>query len=745
MSRVAWQAVPRSQADALHTGADWSDPGTDEKKLDPHLMWAEACGFAGFALTADNRVRVAIELEDPLARKSSQQQRLLEMPGLEIAPAHVEQLKREKARFVTATCPVGLLRTRLAPEVKRLKPGLVGSASTGVETLGAESFDWPRVRASLNRRDPSPAQQMLRQLPRTPPERSADYLDHRGLESLRDALHADAPPSEAKAVKAKAPEAKTPWIGIIDFGCAFAHPHLRKEDGSSRVRHFWDQGRLAEWSKTLADALWRECSDFGYGRETGGAALSALLLAQADPLLDVEPFAMGGGLTPDSDAFAHWCHALAGLPELLEFNADGTHGTVVMDVAAGRGYQPDPPCQPTAGDAAGEADIVFVQLPEPAVRDLSGAWLAVYVIDAIEYILRKTDVEKTGRPLVINLSYGNFAGSHDGKSILESALEHFTSRGALIVLAAGNGPAKDRPFHAKASIAPGGSAAFEWITAARDPTQSFLELWFDGDLSGATLKLTTPDDAIDPLEFDSRRPAFRLVDLDRADPPAIASVYLARDTSAGGRSGMLLLACAPDDTSQAADRSLQPMPAGVWRIEIENAGNELLDIQAWCERDEPGNAGNPVSAQSWVRCASPAANPARLEPEPNHLTALAFANGAVSVGAVCMQIDGSIRLGRDAVLGYDRLDRRPGPDAWAPGERDSGLQTVGITAAGNVRSVSVQVQGSSISAAWFTRCAVNAMASKGTLKKGDLLALLGQANEATLLRDTMAKWVLRRP
>ena len=51
------------------------------------------------------------------------------------------------------------------------------------------------------------------------------------------------------------------------------------------------------------------------------------------------------------------------------------------------------------------------------------------------------DLCKAHTPLAVNISYGTFAGPHDGSSLLESALDELLAMGRknfAIVLAAGN-------------------------------------------------------------------------------------------------------------------------------------------------------------------------------------------------------------------------------------------------------------------------------------------------------------------
>jgi subtilisin family serine protease len=187
-------------------------------------------------------------------------------------------------------------------------------------------------------------------------------------------------------------------IGIVDFGCDFAHLNLRNEDRSSRVLTLWHQG---------APAL--PASPFGYGRKYDKADIDAALTA-ANPYQ-----ALGYGPVADPD---------------------GTHGTHVADIAAGNGLGSAQP------GVAPKADIVFV---EAATSDI--AWYGVETVnqafgDSVQLLEAARFIFDTAgdRPCVCNLSLGTNGGPHDGTSLVEQGLDALSreKENRAIVIAAGN-------------------------------------------------------------------------------------------------------------------------------------------------------------------------------------------------------------------------------------------------------------------------------------------------------------------
>jgi subtilisin family serine protease len=230
-------------------------------------------------------------------------------------------------------------------------------------------------------------------------------------------------------------------IGFVDFGCDFAHRNFRDEAGQSRVIGIWDQTGTA-----TSD------SPFGYGRlyrrETIDQALH-----KDDPYA-----ALGYGPEPDS-ATSH-----------------GTHGTHVMDIAAGNGVGSG-----VAGFAP-HASILFV---EPATTDIPWqGWEvvnadfgdSVQLLEAIRFIFDEAGTV----PCVVNVSLGTNGGPHDGSSLVEQGIDAMLREGEnrAVVIAASNSFADG--IHTAGTVPAGGSVDVGWVIPTNNVTQNELEVWYSG-------------------------------------------------------------------------------------------------------------------------------------------------------------------------------------------------------------------------------------------------------------------------
>lgn len=315
-------------------------------------------------------------------------------------------------------------------------------------------------------------------------------------------------------------------VGLVDFGCDFAHQNFRNDDGTTRVIAIWDQNN----GSATPD------SPFGFGRLHRREEIDQALQAD-DPYTTL-------GYGPDADD-------------------EGTHGTHVMDIAAGNGRGSGVP-----GFAA-HAGILFV---EPATSDI--AWSgpdvvgsefgdSAQLLEAIRFIFN--EVETT--PCAVNISLGTNGGPHDGSSLVEQGIDAIVREAdnRAVVIAASNSFSDG--IHAAGTVAQGESVDLRWVIPAHDVSQNEVEIWYPGT-DEFELELIAPDGSsvgVIPIGQSGRVTGDNdevLVFIShRADDPNnhdnVIGVFLERD-----------------------------LPSGTWILRLHGKTVSDGSFHAWIERDD---------------------------------------------------------------------------------------------------------------------------------------------------------------
>lgn len=240
-------------------------------------------------------------------------------------------------------------------------------------------------------------------------------------------------------------------IGIVDFGCDFAHHNFLDKKFETRIEALWVQaGTTAQ-------------STMPYGR----------LYTKADidqALKTTSPYqALGYGAAFGSGA------------------TGAAHGTHVMDIAAGNGRGSNVPgCAP-------ESTIIFVDLSATDINwhgpDAVGQSLgdSVRLLEAVDFIF-----EQAGeRPCVVNLSLGTNGGPHDGSTLVEQGLDSLINKknNRAVTVAAGNSQAQG--IHQDGVILGNGTVDLVWQTK-KSLTGQEMEIWMPGAGSVA-VEVIAPD------------------------------------------------------------------------------------------------------------------------------------------------------------------------------------------------------------------------------------------------------------
>jgi hypothetical protein len=355
-------------------------------------------------------------------------------------------------------------------------------------------------------------------------------LSLKAAQRLRPVLAASTKETHASAdllpPEAKGGQGKGVIVGLVDFGCDFAHQNFRNDDGTTRLLAIWDQ-----------DGPSSPTSPFGFGLNHPRDAIDQAL--QTD-----DPYGtLGYGPDPA--------------------NQNGTHGTHVMDIAAGNGRGTGVP------GFAPHADILFVQ---PATTDI--VWTGPGVIgsefgdsaqllEAIRFIF---DAAGT-TPCVINVSLGTNGGPHDGSSLVEQGIDAILREAVnrAVVIAASNSFADG--IHAAGEVTQGGTTDLQWVIPANDVTGNEVEIWYEGS-DEFELELITPDGA------------------------SLGTIPRGQSGRVTGDNGEVLIfisnrAADPNNGDNVIGVFLEnDLPSGTWILRLHGTTVSDGSFHAWIERDD---------------------------------------------------------------------------------------------------------------------------------------------------------------
>ena len=509
-------------------------------------------------------------------------------------------------------------------------------------------------------------------------------------------------------------------IAVIDFGCPFLHDHFCRGD-DSRVAALWDQsanpGNLPDKpgkpGKVEPPRGWCTPSAFGHGRELGQAQMSAMRKQLRAPGADFSE-----------------TQAYAGINYLIAYDDPrrrvhfATHGAHVLDMAGGN---VDPLTDKR--DKASQAKLVFVQLPALTAVDSSGGSLSAHLLDAVRYVLH---VCSNDAKVVVNISYGSFAGAHDGQSMIEAALDELLeARGENFAIVLGAGNARRAACHVKRAVAHQRSAMLRMNLIEGDTTDTFVEVWYAPPAEGACLsaRVRRAGDKWSPWVNSGE--LSKLMDLAGSEVVGQLIHGVKRDRH---QRAMILLALRPTATPINDDGPLAS--PGLWEIEIKREGDVAdsapTELQAWIQRDDPSDYSGRTQS-----CF------VGLEPGDANDCLSSIATGQHTV------VVGGFRISDQRMTSYSSVGPRRDdqlPLVLAACERDETER--GINAAA-VRSAEVlKMNGTSVAAPVLARRLLNVMAEGKVIAKGKVIAdgkPVGRADwrmrlEALAEADPFVKW-----
>lgn len=191
-------------------------------------------------------------------------------------------------------------------------------------------------------------------------------------------------------------------VGYVDDGLGFDHPDFSDENGKTRVIKYWDHTNQADAARI--------------------------------------PAAYGYGQVYDSSDINNGTFIVAGAPN---------HGTTVTGAGSGNGR-----ANGTNRGMAPESKIIFVK------SNFAFSNWTLSIADAVDFIFKQADT--LGLPAIVNLSLGNYFGSHDGldaaTKMIDALLDEKTGR--IVVAATGNGGEYGN-FHVRGEI--DADTSFVWL------------------------------------------------------------------------------------------------------------------------------------------------------------------------------------------------------------------------------------------------------------------------------------------
>ncbi len=270
-------------------------------------------------------------------------------------------------------------------------------------------------------------------------------------------------------------------MGVVDFGCDFAHPNFRTADGATRLLTLWDQneavgraaarkGGLGSWSGRVYD---RDEIDWALNPAKHPCPASLAGRDEPPPFVEAHDYSYWRlGYDPHA---RHYMDVEA---------LGGAHGTHVLDIAAGNGYAVLQGGPRSAGVAPG-ADLIFVQLAKDAGPQPGSALDIARLLMGVLYIFHQA--ARAGRPAVVNISLNGNAGPHDGSTVFDAILDWLLKQsGRCVTVAAGN--FRQQNCHARRVLQSGDQTAFSWEFPAGDVTQNRVQFWTDNETSEMSLK-----------------------------------------------------------------------------------------------------------------------------------------------------------------------------------------------------------------------------------------------------------------
>lgn len=368
----------------------------------------------------------------------------------------------------------------------------------------------------------------------------------------------------------KADDDGTVLMAIIDEGIGVLNDRFRYGERETRIEYFLDMDALRS---DEIDALGAVRDPLTGAREWSKEVIEAHALTEPDEAAGYRRM----GLIDSGSGRRQ--------PHLSRI----THGTHVLDRLAGFDRHDE-----SEREASWLRPILAVQLPLGVAADRTDAEMDKALALALGWIGRTaTTLRPHGKlPLVVNFSFGNYAGPHDGTGRIEKVIADFIAEYRAdgtpceVVLPAGN--SFQSRVHARVTLTPDEpEATLTWRVDPEDRTSSFVQLWLPPDPEGErrqriAVKLIPPQDA--PEEG-----AASVLDSTLSwaldDETVLARLYHQKRSTPNHTRERVTLCLRPTSPWEEDDVTV---PSGDWTIQLKALEPvEPLTVEARIQRDDP--------------------------------------------------------------------------------------------------------------------------------------------------------------